>query len=349
MNYKFFTKSEKAWEAMFEDITNAKKCIYLEMYIFQNDMEEFDFFNLLKNKAAKGLQVSLIIDYLGSFNLSNSAVLELREAGVEVLFHSYLLHHMHRKVLILDERIAFVGGVNIYQKSRFWNDLMVRIKGNLVRKVVISFLKSYKNAGGKNPILLGKNQKNKKTRMDTLIVDHSPIKKKFYLKTIYKKYLNIAQDSIILVTPYFMPRRWISARLHQAVLRGVNVEVLVPQHTDNGFINDRVNYFYIYKLSKLGIKFYMEKNMNHAKVIIIDNKEAMIGSQNLDFVSFDFNSEVGVFFKDKDVVLKISEIANEWKKDAMLFDYKNYKPKWFDYILSPIINISSLFYRIFLD
>lgn len=349
MNYKFFTNSEKAWKEMFVAISSAKESIYLEMYIFQNDIAEFDFFHLLKEKAKQGLRVSLIIDSFGSVGLSNGAVTELKEAGVEILSLSYLLHRMHRKVLVVDERIAFIGGVNLHQNSRFWNDLMVRIKGNLVRKVVASFAKSYTNAGGLDPIPLGKNNKVTKVEMDTWIVENAPLMKKFHLKKIYKKYLNKAEDSIILMTPYFVPKRWLSAALHQAVLRGVKVEILVPETTDHGFIMDRVNYFYIYKLSKLGIKFYMEPKMNHAKAIIIDNKEAMVGSQNLDVFTFDFNSEIGVFFKDFKSVSKLLEISEKWKNESVSFDYKIHKPQWFDYILSPLINLFFIFYRIFLD
>jgi len=91
----------------------------------------------------------------------------------------------------------------------------------------------------------------------------------------------------------------------------------------------------------------MERKMNHAKAIIVDKKEAMVGSQNLDFLSFDFNSEVGIFFKDLGAVSKLLEITRGWKKNSVLFDYKTYKPKWFDYILSPIISLFSFFYRIF--
>lgn len=341
MNYKFFTNSEKSWKAMFETMSSAERSIYLEMYIFKDDMQKFNFFDLLKNKARKGLKVKIIIDSFGSIGLSNNSVSELKESGVEILSLSYLLYRMHRKVLIVDESVAFIGGVNLQQKSRFWNDLVVRIKGSLVKKVVASFVKSYVNAGGKDLSLLNKNNKIPKDKMDNWIIDHFPIRKKFYFKRVYEKYLNDAKKSIILTTPYFMPKRWLCLALHQAVLRGVKVEILVPQNTDHGFINDRVNYFYIYKLSRLGIKFYMEENMNHAKTILIDGEKAMLGSQNLDFLSFDFNSEVGIFLKDQKIVSKLDQIITEWKKDSVLFNNKTYKPKWFDYILSPVINIFS--------
>ncbi len=348
MNYEFFTNSEKAWESMFETIKGAKKSIYLQMYIFQNDMVEFNFFHLLKEKAQEGLRVKLIIDSFGSSELKNSSIRELEEAGVEVLSARHLLHRMHKKILVVDERIAFIGGVNFHQIARFWNDLMVRIKGHLVKKIVLSFVKSYFHVGGKDPVLLGKNNRDKKTNMNTGIIENSPVRRKFRLKKIYGKYLNGAESKITLMTPYFLPKRWIRTALRKAVSRGVSVEILVPKNTEH-FIVDRVNYFYIYKLSKAGVKFYIEENMNHAKAVIIDDKEAMVGSQNLDFLSFDFNSEVGIFFKDAEIIAQLSEIVKGWKKDSVLFDHKTHKPKWFDYILSPLINLGSIFYRIFLD
>ncbi len=332
---------------MFETIRNAKKSIYLEMYIFQNDTEEFDFFDLLKVKGKLGLKIKLILDSFGSVGLSGDAIAELKEAGVEIIFFSYLFHRMHRKILVVDESVAFIGGVNIHKSSKLWNDLMIRIKGKLVKRVMMSFIKSYINAGGKDPHFLNrKSSKIKRMRENMQIIEHSPVKNKFNLKKIYKKYLLKAQKSIILITPYFIPRRWIRASLHQAALRGVNVEILVPETTDH-FIIDRVNYFYIYKLSKLGIKFYLEKKINHAKAIIIDGEEAMVGSQNLDFLSFDFNSEIGIFFKNPEMVSKLRHIVEEWKKGAVLFDYKTYQPKLLDYFLSPFISILSFFYRIF--
>jgi len=333
---------------MFRAVSEARKSIYLEMYIFDNEMEEYDFFTLLQKKARQGLRVKMVIDYFGSLSLSNKEIAELKASGVEVLSLSHLFYRMHRKILIVDEQVAFIGGVNIYRASRFWNDLMVEITGSLVKKIVLSFAKSYRGAGGRDPLFIGDNDGIVRTIASTWIVEHSPVGKKFQLKRIYKKYLHEAISEIILVTPYFIPKRWLRAALHQAVLRGVRVEILIPSTAEHFFL-DRLNYFYIYKLSKLGVVFYMLKKTNHAKAMIIDGKEAMVGSPNLDFLSFDFNSEIGIFFKEKEAVAKLSRIVRVWKKDAVLFDHKTYKPKWFDYILSPIINMLSLFYRLFVD
>lgn len=325
---------------MFEAVIKAKESIYLEMYIFQDDMEKFNFFDLLKEKAKSGLRIRLILDSFGSFSLSKNAVLELKEAGVEILFLSYLRHRMHRKILIIDESVAFIGGVNLHQTAIFWNDLMVKVTGKLVNDITRSFAKSYINAGGKDSILRNIKKRKVQVLVNTWLVEHSPIKKNFRLKRIYRKYLNKAQHRIILVTPYFAPKRWLSATLHQAILRGVQVEVLIPKNTDF-YIIDRVNYFYMYRLAKLGVLFYLEPKMNHAKLMIIDDKDGMVGSQNIDFLSFDFNSEIGVFFTDIEVVAKLSEITKKWKKNSTIFNPSTYKPEWIDYILSPFINLFS--------
>jgi len=340
MKYRFFTNSERAWKAMYEAVAMAQQSIYLEMYIFQNDMEHFNFFDILKQKAQQGVQVKLILDSFGSMALSREAVQELKSSGAEVLFLSFLRHRMHRKVLIVDESIGFIGGVNLHQTARFWNDLVVRINGEFVRQLVKSFAKSYKHAQGKDPVFLQQSKKIVLQKVNAWLIEHSPVRKNFHLKKAYQKHLTAAQKSIVLVTPYFMSKRWLALLLHQAVLRGVNVEVLVPRHTDS-FLIDRVNYFYMYRLSKLGIHFYLEPQMNHAKVMIVDGLEGMVGSQNLDFLSFELNSEIGVFFNDVEAVHSLIQITEGWKHQSVLFDRHMYKPAWYDYLLSPFINIFS--------
>ena len=343
MQYQFFTDSEKSWQAMFRSMSEAKESIYMEMYIFEDDMGEFKFFDLLREKSAAGLRVRLILDAFGSFDLSNSKIAELKKSGAEILFVSYLLHRTHRKILIVDEYVAFIGGVNMHQSARLWNDLLVKAKGKLVESIVKSFAKSYRNAGGRDPALLARKRKNILIDAKAWTIDHFPANHHSILKKIYRKHIRNARTDITLITPYFMPKRWLALSLHQAVLRGVAVTVLVPEHTDH-FLIDRVNYFYIYELSKLGVRFYLEPEMNHAKAMLMDQSECLIGSQNLDFLSFDYNAEIGVFFRDARVVSELQAIADNWKKDSILFDPEKYEPQWFDYLLSPFIKI---FFRIF--
>lgn len=347
MSYQFFTNSEKAWDAMYRWIGAACESIYLEMYIFENGLERFNFFDLLRQKSQQGVRVKILLDCFGSMDLSNNQILELKKSGIEVIFLSYLLYRAHRKVLIIDENKAFLGGVNFHKTSRLWDDLVISIEWILVKKIVSSFLRSYAHAGGQDRQLLSRKEQKIREKINAWIIDQFPFKNRLNFQKIYKNRISKAKNTVTLITPYFMPNRNLVAILHQAVLRGVNVEVIIPQTTDHITI-DRVNYFYMYRLSRLGIHFYLEANMNHAKALIIDNREAVVWSQNFDFLSFDFNSEVWVFFQDKTAVQQLLYIAEKWKTDATVFDGTKHKPRLLDYIISPVIKIFSKIFKIWL-
>ncbi len=322
------------WEAM----SSAQESIYLEMYIFNTDMNRFDFFSLLKEKARAGLRVRIVLDSFGSSELGKKEVAELRESGAEVYFFSRFLHRIHRKILVVDQKTAFLGGVNFHQVARRWDDLAVRVKGKLVESIMSSFAKMYAECGGKDPIVLALNRRVLLPRARTWLIENFPISQHFALKRIYKKKIGSAKEEIIFVTPYFMPKHWFIGALHQAVLRGVRVSVLVPK-ISNHFFADRVAYFFMYKLSKLGIDFFLLPRMNHAKAMIVDRNEGIMGSHNLDFLSFELNSEVGIFFSDKRAVQKLEHIILIWKKEAVLFETEKYHPRLIDYILSPLIRV----------
>lgn len=338
MFYKFFTNSERAWQAMFESMNEAQTSIYLEMYIFVDDMREFNFLKLLKEKAKNGIKVKIILDSFGSSDLSKGAILGLKDAGAEVFFFSRFLHRTHRKILIVDEKVAFIGGVNFRQDMNKWADLVVKMEGRLVKSISRSFAKAYILCGGKEQSLITLNKEIVLYKAKTWLVEHFPVSNKFRLKKIYKEALREAEKNVLFISPYFIPRRWLIGAMHQAILRGVRIEILVPKVT-NHYIVDRVNYFYIYKMSKLGVNFYLQPKMNHAKVLIVDEKEGMLGTNNLDFFSFEFNSEIGVFIKDEKAIQELLVIANQWKSESVLFDSKLHKPKWIDYILSPFIRL----------
>jgi len=267
---------------MFEAIENAKESVYLEMYIFTEDMLQYDFFKLLKEKARRGISVKVILDSFGSMSFSGKAVAGFKEVGVEMLFFNHLFHGTHRKILVVDEERAFIGGVNFSQKFLSWDDLMVEMRGTLVKYIVRSFAKVYVECGGKDPKIVAKNRTTILDETRTWLVENFPSRKKFILKKLYKEHLSKAEKSIILSTPYFVPNFWLIGVLHQAVLRGVKVEILIPKTTDRYIIN----HFFMFKLAKLGVLFYLGPKMNHSKIMIIDDKEGMVGSQNLDFYLF---------------------------------------------------------------
>jgi cardiolipin synthase len=152
-----------------------------------------------------------------------------------------------------------------------------------------------------------------------------------------------AKTSVQIVTPYLLPPRWLIALLDQAIHRGIIVEFLVPEDTDYKLVN-KVNYLYACLLTGLGVKFYMMPRMNHAKIMLIDAEEGVIGSQNMDILSFNLNMEVGVFFRQKNLVSNLSRIIEHWKKESTLFESPGKKIKLSDRFLMMILK---LFYPIF--
>ncbi len=325
---------------MFSAIKDARESVYLETYIFLDDLHNFNFLKLLSEKAKEGVRVRIVLDAFGSRKLPKASVAALRLAGAEVFFYSNLLHRIHRKILLVDERMAFIGGVNFHQVALRWTDLTLKIRGHLVNSILRSFAKVYAECGGRDPRILAENRKLVLDRTRTWIVEHFPESQSATLKKIYKRALAGAEHHVILVTPYFMPKRWFVRALHQAVLRGIKVEVIVPK-ISNHLIGDTVGRFFMYQLSLLGVDFYMEPKMNHAKCMLIDGKDGLVGSNNLDFFSFELNAEVGVFLKSPKAVGELKAIIEEWKKRSVLFDTELYHPKLLDYIIAPLVRLVS--------
>lgn len=333
MRYRFYTTSAKAWEGMLGAITTASSSIYLEMYIFNNDTAGYDFLSELERRAREGLRVIVVLDAVGSFDLSRAAIERLRTAGAEVLFFSYWLRRTHRKILIIDEHVAFLGGVNISKRFESWNDLQVRVSGGVVKHILQSFIRVYHECGGRNPIFAPHARLRLLKRTRLWFIEHGVAGKRAALRKHYEERIDEASKSIVLVTPYLVPHRWLIARLHLALIRGVQVEILVPFHTDLQ-ITDTLNRYYFQIFEKLGARCLWSREMNHAKVMLIDERIGTVGSQNLDALSFDWNTEAGIFFDDVRMVRKLTSIIASWKASTFSFDTSSVVPlRWYESIL----------------
>lgn len=339
MRGKFYTTSENAWEGMLQAIIGAKESIYLEMYIFDGDTQGYDFLNELEIKARAGIRVIIILDALGSSALANSAIERLKSVGVEVLFFSYWFRRTHRKMLIIDEHMIFLGGVNISKQFASWNDLQVRVSGRIARIAVQSFAHIYHECGGKNPELLNATITPKLVRRARTWFMESGVREKFLgLRTHYEKNIDAAEKSIFLVTPYLVPHPWMVSHIHRAITRGVNITIMIPEKTDYAFI-DRINYYFAHQFEKIGVRCLLGDNMNHAKIMLVDEKVGTMGSQNLDILSFNWNVESGIFFENKDMVKKISAIIRTWVSASREFPHINYEPRWYDIIVAHVLRI----------
>lgn len=338
MKYKLHTTSEKAWDAMLEAIENAQKSIYLEMFIFDSNTKNHDFIGKLKEKASRGISVVVVADALGSKELKKEINGGKKISNIEFLFFSHWLHHIHRKILIVDEKISFIGGVNIKEQYKHWNDLQLEIRGRIAKTLLKSFAYTYIMAGGKNKRIIEYRNKKISHRLKFWLIEHWPVKNIYTLKKHYIEKITGAQKSICIVTPYFNPPRWLISLLDNAIRRGVKVEIFVPENVDLKIMNV-LNYNYMNKLHPLGIKFNLLRKMNHAKLLIIDEAEGLLGSQNINLVSFQMDAEAGIFFKNKKLIKELLNAITEWEKDSFLFKPYYRKMRIIDYIVVFLMKI----------
>ncbi len=321
---------------MLSAIEKARSSIFFEMYIFEDDTSDtHDFIEVLERKAAEGVKVKIVFDDFGS-NVSTVSVKKLKEAGAEVFFFKTLFRSTHRKILIVDERIAFVGGVNVKRFFKKWDDLLIRMEGRILPYVLRSFARMYKSRGGKDEVVLRHDREEKGVKMSkgkVWFFEHFPPRNSFRLHKYYRDKIENAREKIMIASPYLMPNRWLIRALKKARKRGVEVEFLVPRFATNPKVTNIPNYFYMHKLHKHGIKFFLTKEMNHAKLMLVDGREGIVGSQNLDILSFDFDQESGVFFTDPNLVKEVSEIVEGWKKGAVLYHPNMRSVPYFDHFL----------------
>ncbi len=333
MRYKIYTKTEKAWDAMLEAISWARSSILLEMYIFVDDTSDsHDFIEALRQKAASGVKVKIIFDSFGS-EVSNDSVIKLRTAGAELFFFRTLFRATHRKMLIVDEHFAFVGGINIKKFFRQWDDLLIRVEGKIVKYVLRSFARVYLRCGGKDGLVLKYERKLGVSKGKVWFFEHFPPVNSFRLHRYYRDKIDNAREKILIATPYFMPNRWLVRALRKAVRRGVKVEMIIPRVATNPKITNIPNYFYIHKLHKYGVKFFLTKEMNHSKAMLVDGCEGVLGSHNLDILSFDFDMESGVFFTEQNLIRELSQVMENWQKDSILYHPKMRDTHMFDHFL----------------
>ncbi len=324
---------------MLESIDQAKKSIYIEMYIFSDDTKKsHDFIGKLKQKAREGLRVVIVADAFGSKTLKNEIAKNIEKSGVEFLFFSNWLRHIHRKILIVDEKTAFIGGVNIGKRFTHWNDLQIKLSGRTVKNILRSFAYTYKMAGGKDKKIIAFRDRKFSSKLKFWIIEHWPNRNIHTLKNHYIEKITRAEKSILITTPYLTPPRWLISLLDDAIRRKVRVEILIPKKVDWQIMN-LINQRYMRNLHPLGINFYIVNQMNHSKLLIIDKEEALVGSQNLDILSFELNIEAGVFFREKKLVQEILNVTELWKKNSSKFKPSHYKMKMIDWIILALLKM----------
>lgn len=320
MKYRVYSKTRKFLDALWKDIDNAKSSIYIEMYIFLDDNKKpYDFIEALIIKAKAWVKVALVLDAFGSRELDQEDINNMQKAGISINFFSNRLRRTHRKLVMIDEKIAFFGWANIKNNTRQRLDLQMRIQGKkIIRPFLKTFAYTYKMCGWTDKTIIKYMRRWFFKKIKKFVMENLPGHKMYRLTEYYKDKIIHAKKSIKITTPYFMPPRRMIALLDDAQRRGVKIDIMIPYDTDIKSLN-KINYYYINKLTDMNINFYAIKQMNHAKMMIIDDKEGVIGSQNIDHLSFSHNFEIGAFFKEKILVDKLILIFDQRKKKSVSY------------------------------
>lgn len=347
--YKFYKTAAQAWDAMYQDILSAKKSVFWEIYAIGNDEVGEKFINLLIEKAKAGIEVKTIIDHLGSFSLTATQQNALRQAGVDLLIYNQVFRfefnlykwfkriwqRNHRKVLIVDEEIGFIGGVNIMAEEKEWGDLYLKLEGKSVRPLVRQFARSYVKAGGKkknvrplfHPI---KYKEYPSWKKKINFIFHAPAfnQEKSKLKNFYYDIIRSAKQSVTLLTPYYVPDKKFLQLITEAKKRGVEINIILPYRTDHKFIQLASQAFY--ELThRAGAKLFFLPKMHHGKAMSVDGKMGSIGSNNFTHRSFHVNKEADVFFEEKEMVQELNDIFEELKSQATPYSKKTFS----DYLI----------------
>ena len=229
-----------------------------------------------------------------------------------------MISRTHRKVLVVDEKIGFIGGVNIQKEMGDWLDMQLRIEGKAVRSLLRTFAKMYRICGGpKQNVkhLLTRTARDPWDKKDVQFVYDDAHDKKSNTRELYTSALDKAKTRVTLFTPYYFPDKKFLQALWSARKRGVRVDLLLPWRTDVR-IATYAAYAWMTIMHKLGVNVHVIDRMMHGKGVLVDDEWAMVGSSNIDPTSFYDNYEANAVVRDKVAVKELQGTLNQWLEES---------------------------------
>ena len=309
----------ETYPAMLEALRGAQRSICFETYIIAADNTGDRFKSVLIERAQAGVAVRVIYDAVGSFGLPGSWVEDLRAAGCEVIDFNpiapwrakfRLSHRDHRKIIVVDDAVAFTGGLNISNDYASvedggvgWHDMHCRVVGPIVIDLARMFRRSWLRAGGSQypaPPSVSDAVKGKGSSFVRLI-DNTRRRQRATTRRAYLHVLRAAREAVWISNAYFLPDRGLRRAITRAARRGVDVRVMVPGNSDIRMI-EWASLYVLRGLAKQGVKVMTWRGtMMHAKTAVVDATWSTIGSYNFDSMSRFNNLEVTVEILDPDV------------------------------------------------
>ena len=316
---------------LLRDIAEASHHIHINMYIFEDDALGRLVADALMDKARQGVKVRVIYDDVGCWRVNSRFFEHLREAGVEVVpflpvrfpsFTSKVNYRNHRKIIVIDGRIGYIGGMNFARRyvSQKWRDTMFRLQGGVVYALQRAFLVDWYFVDHTlitDRIYYPTSQISSKSGV-AQIVTSGPLARYPEIMQGYVRIILAARRYIFIETPYFLPNEPILFALKTAALVGVDVRVMCPMSSDAHFI-DWASRSYLREIYEAGARVYLyEPGFLHSKLLISDDSLVSCGSVNVDFRSLENNFEANVFVYDEGTALRLKKVYLDDQSHAIL-------------------------------
>lgn len=337
---------QATFDAIFAGIDRAERYLLVQFFIIRDDALGRELSQRLQHKARAGVQVYLLYDDVGCKDLPNSYLSPLSAAGVHVnafgrrrarpaaLFDRFRLNFRnHRKIVVADGHQAWVGGHNVgveylgrHSRLSPWRDTHVEVNGPAALACQVAFVEDWHWATGRAPDLdwIARPAPNADRRV--LVVPTGPADDIETCSLLFVQAISRARRRLWIVSPYFVPDGQVVAALQLAVLRGVDVRILLPARPDHRLVW-LAGYSYLEETEPLGIKLYRyQRGFLHQKVVLVDDDLALVGTANCDNRSFRINFEITVVIADHDFaagVDRMLEIDFGHARRSTLADYRD--------------------------
>ncbi|MCE4986035.1 cardiolipin synthase [Staphylococcus arlettae] len=359
-----YTDGRQKFDALLNDIIQAKDYIHIQYYIFRNDNLGKSILTALEQKLTEGVEVKMLYDDMGSRTLTLKDFKSFRKNGgqVEAFFPSKLPlinlrmnNRNHRKIVIIDGQIGYVGGFNVgdeylglKKKFGYWRDTHLRIVGDAVNALQLRFMLDWNSQSTRDNLQYEDRyfpDVNSGGTIGVQIASSGPDEAWEQIKYGYLKMIASAKESIYIQSPYFIPDQAFLDAVKIAALGGVNVNIMIPNKPDHPFVY-WATYNNVASLLEAGVNIYHYDNgFLHSKCIVIDDEIASVGTANMDHRSFTLNFEINAFIYDIQVAHQLraafeNDLHVSYRLTQELYDQRSLWIKFKEGIarlLSPIL------------
>ncbi|WP_165020493.1 cardiolipin synthase [Dysgonomonas sp. ZJ279] len=339
----FYSDGNEKFEALFEEMEKAQNHIHIQYYIFMDDNIGHKVKDLLIRKAAEGVKVRLLYDDVGSWKAKRKFFKEMQSQGVEVqsflkvafkLLTSRVNYRNHRKIVVIDGRVGFVGGMNVADRYvdgvsyGVWRDSHIKIEGKAVVGLQISFLIDWYSS--RRELLSSKDYfpplENKGDNLIQLVTSGPVGQFKDIHLGILQAIAN-AKDSIFMQTPYFVPTDSLMLSIQMAAMRGVDVRLMLPRRSDTTFVQIATMSFLKEMLDAKVSVYFFEAGFLHSKLMVIDNSLTITGSANMDVRSFEHNFEIDAFIYSEETCQMAKDIFYKDMRQSTLLSIEEWESR----------------------